>query len=71
MTDAKHNNIVALNVEDHAIITDAHMGEHEMSDLKKYIAKRKKTDKEFKEGFEEGYEQLKLSATSYGGSSIR
>jgi len=27
-----------------------------MSDLKKYIAKRNKTDKEFAEGFEEGYE---------------
>ena len=31
-----------------------------MSDLKKYIAKRKKTDKEFSEGFEEGYEQFKI-----------
>jgi HTH-type transcriptional regulator/antitoxin HipB len=31
-----------------------------MSDLKKYIAKRKKTDKEFAEGFEEGYEQFKI-----------
>ena len=35
-----------------------------MSDLKKYIAKREKTDKEFAEGFEEGYEQLKLSVAS-------
>ena len=34
--------------------------EKEMSDLKKYIAKRKKTDKEFAEGFEEGYEQFKI-----------
>jgi HTH-type transcriptional regulator/antitoxin HipB len=34
----------------------------EMSDLKKYIAKRKKTDKEFAEGFEEGYEQFKIRA---------
>jgi HTH-type transcriptional regulator/antitoxin HipB len=32
----------------------------EMSDLKKYIAKRKKTDKEFAAGFEEGYEQFKI-----------
>ena len=32
----------------------------EMSDLKKYIAKRKKTDKEFAEGYEEGYEQFKI-----------
>ena len=31
-----------------------------MSDLKKYIAKRKKTDKEFAAGFEEGYEQFKI-----------
>jgi hypothetical protein len=30
-----------------------------MSDLKKYIAKRKKMDKEFAAGFEEGYEQFK------------
>jgi HTH-type transcriptional regulator / antitoxin HipB len=31
-----------------------------MSDLKKYIEKRKKTDKEFAAGFEEGYEQFKI-----------
>lgn len=31
-----------------------------MSDLKKYIAKRKKTDKEFAAGFEEGYEPFKI-----------
>ena len=31
-----------------------------MSDLKKYIAKRKKTDKEFAAGFEDGYEQFKI-----------
>jgi HTH-type transcriptional regulator/antitoxin HipB len=31
-----------------------------MSDLKKHIAKRKKTDKEFSEGFEKGYEQFKI-----------
>jgi len=31
-----------------------------MSDLKKYIAKRKKTDKEFAAGFEEGYEQFRI-----------
>jgi len=31
-----------------------------MSDLKKYIAKRKKTDGEFADGFEEGYEQFKI-----------
>ena len=31
-----------------------------MSDLKKYIAKRKKTDQEFAAGFEEGYEQFKI-----------
>ncbi|RPI76197.1 MAG: XRE family transcriptional regulator [Desulfobacteraceae bacterium] len=31
-----------------------------MSDLKKYISKRKKTDKKFAEGFDEGYEQFKI-----------
>ncbi|MDO8722428.1 MAG: helix-turn-helix transcriptional regulator [Syntrophales bacterium] len=31
-----------------------------MRDLKKYIAARIKTDKEFSEGFEEGYEQFKI-----------
>ena len=31
-----------------------------MSDLKKYIDKRKKTDKEFAAGFDEGYEQFKI-----------
>jgi HTH-type transcriptional regulator / antitoxin HipB len=34
--------------------------EKEMSDLKKYVVKRKKTDKEFAERFEEGYEQFKI-----------
>jgi len=34
--------------------------EKEMSGLKKYVAKRKKTDKEFAEGFEAGYEQFKI-----------
>lgn len=31
-----------------------------MSDIKKYITERKKRDKEFREGFEEGYEQFKI-----------
>ena len=31
-----------------------------MSDLKKYIADRKKKDKEFADGFDEGYEQFKI-----------
>jgi len=31
-----------------------------MSDLKKYIANRKKTDPEFAEGYEEGYENFKI-----------
>ncbi|MBI2470801.1 MAG: helix-turn-helix transcriptional regulator [Planctomycetes bacterium] len=31
-----------------------------MSDLKEYIRKRKKRDKEFAEGFEEGYERFKI-----------
>ena len=31
-----------------------------MSDLKKYIAARKKTDKAFAVGFDEGYEQFKI-----------
>ena len=33
-----------------------------MSDLKKYIAGRKKKDKGFTEGYEEGYEQFKIGA---------
>jgi HTH-type transcriptional regulator / antitoxin HipB len=31
-----------------------------MSDLKKYIDTRKKKDKKFAEGFDEGYEQFKI-----------
>ena len=31
-----------------------------MSDLKKYMKERRKRDKEFAEGFEEGYEQFKI-----------
>ena len=31
-----------------------------MSDLKKYISERKKSDKEFAEGFDEGYEQFRV-----------
>ncbi len=31
-----------------------------MSDLKKYITERKKKDKEFAKGFDEGYEQFKI-----------
>lgn len=31
-----------------------------MSDLKKYIAERKKKDKKFAEGYDEGYEQFKI-----------
>ncbi|OGW40351.1 MAG: transcriptional regulator [Nitrospirae bacterium RBG_13_39_12] len=31
-----------------------------MSDIKKYISKRKKRDKKFAEGFDEGYEQFKV-----------
>lgn len=31
-----------------------------MSDLKKYISKRKKADKEFAEGYEEGFENFKI-----------
>jgi hypothetical protein len=34
--------------------------EKKMSDLKKYIALRKRTDKEFAEGFEKGCEQFKI-----------
>lgn len=33
-----------------------------MSDLKQYIDRRKKIDKEFAEGYEEGYEQFKIGA---------
>jgi len=31
-----------------------------MSDLKKYISERKKKDKKFSEGFNEGYERFKI-----------
>lgn len=31
-----------------------------MSDLKKYVAKRKTRDKKFAEGYGEGYEQFKV-----------
>lgn len=31
-----------------------------MSDLKEYISERKKKDKAFSEGFDEGYEQFKI-----------
>ena len=31
-----------------------------MSDLKKYVAARKKRDKKFAEGYDEGYEQFKV-----------
>lgn len=33
-----------------------------MSDLKKYVAERKKKDKTFAEGYDEGYEQLRIGA---------
>ncbi len=35
-----------------------------MSDLKKYIDKRKKKDKKFAEGYDEGYEQFLVIARS-------
>lgn len=31
-----------------------------MSDLKRYVTERKKRDKEFAKGFDEGYEQFKI-----------
>jgi len=31
-----------------------------MSDLKKYVRNRKSSDKQFAEGFEEGYEQFRI-----------
>jgi HTH-type transcriptional regulator / antitoxin HipB len=31
-----------------------------MSDLKKYVAKRKQTDKDFAEGYEQGLEEFKI-----------
>jgi len=34
--------------------------EIKMSDLKKYIAKRKSVDKEFSENFEDGYQEFKI-----------
>jgi len=36
------------------------LGEKAMSDLQKYISKRKKRDPEFAEDYEIGYEQFKL-----------
>ncbi len=33
-----------------------------MSDLKKYVHERKKRDKTFAEGYDEGYEQFKIGA---------
>jgi HTH-type transcriptional regulator/antitoxin HipB len=33
-----------------------------MSDLKKYVGRRKKRDREFAEGFDEGYEKFKVGA---------
>ena len=39
---------------------NGHKERKEMSDLKKYIADRKKKDKEFANGFDEGYEQFKI-----------
>jgi len=35
-------------------------GGKNMSDLKRYISERKKRDKKFAEGFDEGYEQFKV-----------
>ena len=34
-----------------------------MSDLKKYVVERKRRDREFAEGFDEGYAQFKIGAT--------
>jgi HTH-type transcriptional regulator/antitoxin HipB len=34
-----------------------------MSDLKKYVAERKRRDREFAEGFDEGYARFKIGAT--------
>jgi ribosome-binding protein aMBF1 (putative translation factor) len=34
-----------------------------MSDLKKYVAERKRRDRMFAEGFDEGYAQFKIGAT--------
>lgn len=33
-----------------------------MSDVKKYISQRKKTDREFEEGFDVGYQSFKIGA---------
>lgn len=38
-----------------------------MSDLKKCVADRKKRDREFAEGFDEGYSQFKIGLSSKGG----
>ena len=34
-----------------------------MSDLKRYVAERKKRDREFADGFDEGYAQFKIGVT--------
>lgn len=36
------------------------MSHRQMSDLKKYITKRKKADKEFAEGYDEDFENFKF-----------
>jgi len=42
-----------------------------MSDLKRYIATRKKTDQEFAGDFEEGYEQFKIGVILRQAREIR
>ena len=42
-----------------------------MSDVEKYIAKRKKTDPEFAEGFEEGYKEFEYRVLTMLELSIR
>ncbi len=42
-----------------------------MSDLKKYITGRKKTDEEFAKGYEEGFEDFKIGETLRNASERR
>jgi HTH-type transcriptional regulator/antitoxin HipB len=65
LREKEHENTQARNSESRIVSSGLFEEEREkgISDLKKYIAKRKKTDKEFATGFDEGYEQFKIGFT--------
>ena len=62
LSEKKYENSQTRNRESRVVSTGLFEEERgkSMSDLKKYIATRKKTDKEFATGFDEGYEQFKI-----------